>query len=121
MYAKFVFMATLYRCYALEQCSMSVGNAIRRDSTFAIGDGPAHSPYCATYSSANGASFKKSDAAYAAAPRCSGFGTSTDTCLTAATKVRDIGHFKPINNAENDWGHQHSRIVPTQLGFIIRH
>uniref|UniRef100_A0A915L5H1 Uncharacterized protein n=1 Tax=Romanomermis culicivorax TaxID=13658 RepID=A0A915L5H1_ROMCU len=42
--------------------STSVGNAVQRDLTFTIRDGPAYSLDCATYGSANGAASEKFDA-----------------------------------------------------------
>uniref|UniRef100_A0A915HVT0 Uncharacterized protein n=1 Tax=Romanomermis culicivorax TaxID=13658 RepID=A0A915HVT0_ROMCU len=41
-------------------------HAVRRDSVIRARDGQAHGPYCMAYSSATGASSKKSDATYAA-------------------------------------------------------
>uniref|UniRef100_A0A915JX42 Uncharacterized protein n=1 Tax=Romanomermis culicivorax TaxID=13658 RepID=A0A915JX42_ROMCU len=43
-------------------CSMFLSNTVRQDSTFAIRDCPAYSPYCVTYSSANGATSEEPDA-----------------------------------------------------------
>uniref|UniRef100_A0A915JJD9 Uncharacterized protein n=1 Tax=Romanomermis culicivorax TaxID=13658 RepID=A0A915JJD9_ROMCU len=90
-------------------CSTSVGKAVRRNSTFTIGDGPAHGSRCLTYGSrcptygsAIGTAFEKFDTVIDAVDGCPNHRRSPT--LPALPKIRSAqGYGLPKSKFDIAW------------------